>query len=141
MPKLAANEIEWGSAWGWHRRSSYGRVEDDLTGSGDSVRGWHRLKGLLFISMTLADQEVEERLAGGEWRREGTAIVREWTFADFAQAIAFVNRVAEAAEAANHHPDIAVHGWNKVRLELSTHSQGGLTEADFGMAARIDSLA
>jgi 4a-hydroxytetrahydrobiopterin dehydratase len=91
--------------------------------------------------MTLADQEVEERLAGGEWRREAAAIVREWTFADFVQAIAFVNRVAEAAEAANHHPDILVHGWNKVRLELSTHSQGGLTEADFGMAARIDTLA
>lgn len=67
--------------------------------------------------------------------------MREWTFADFAQAIAFVNRVAEAAEAANHHPDITVHGWNKVRLELSTHSEGGLTEADIGMAARIDTLA
>jgi 4a-hydroxytetrahydrobiopterin dehydratase len=91
--------------------------------------------------MTLADQEVEERLAGGEWRHEGAAIVREWTFADFAGAIAFVNRVAETAEAVNHHPDIKVHGWNKVRLELSTHSEGGLTEADFAMAARIDSLA
>jgi 4a-hydroxytetrahydrobiopterin dehydratase len=91
--------------------------------------------------MTLSDQEAEERLAGSDWRKQGAAIVREWTFADFAQAIAFVNRVAEAAEAANHHPDIAVHGWNRVRLELSTHSQGGLTEADFGMAARIDTLA
>jgi 4a-hydroxytetrahydrobiopterin dehydratase len=89
----------------------------------------------------LADQEVEERLAGSDWRREGQAIVREWTFADFAEAIAFVNRVAAAAEAANHHPDIQVHGWNKVRLDLSTHSEGGLTEADFAMAARIDSLA
>jgi 4a-hydroxytetrahydrobiopterin dehydratase len=88
----------------------------------------------------LADQEVEERLAGGDWRNDGRAIVREWTFADFESAIAFVNRVAEAAEAANHHPDILVHGWNKVRLELSTHSEGGLTEADFGMAARIDLL-
>jgi 4a-hydroxytetrahydrobiopterin dehydratase len=91
--------------------------------------------------MTLADQEVEERLADGDWRKDGQTIVRDWTFANFAQAIAFVNRVAEAAEAANHHPDILVHGWNKVRLELSTHSQGGLTEADFGMAARIDTLA
>jgi len=91
----------------------------------------------------LTDQEVEERLAGGAgaWRRDGQAIVREWTFADFKAAIAFVNRVADAAEAANHHPDILVHGWNKVRLELSTHSQGGLTEADFGLAARIDLLA
>jgi 4a-hydroxytetrahydrobiopterin dehydratase len=91
--------------------------------------------------MTLSDQEAEERLAGSDWRREGAVIVREWTFVDFAQAIAFVNRVAEAAEAANHHPDIYVHGWNRVRLDLSTHSQGGLTEADFGMAARIDTLA
>jgi len=49
--------------------------------------------------------------------------------------------VAELAEQANHHPDIFVHGWNKVRLELSTHSEGGLTEADFELAARIDLLA
>jgi 4a-hydroxytetrahydrobiopterin dehydratase len=89
----------------------------------------------------LADQEVEERLAGSDWRREGQAIVREWTFADFSEAIAFVDKVAETAEAANHHPDIHVHGWNKVRLDLSTHSEGGLTAADFAMAARIDSLA
>jgi 4a-hydroxytetrahydrobiopterin dehydratase len=89
----------------------------------------------------LGDQEVEERLAGGAWRRHGQAIVRELTFADFKGAIAFVDRVAEAAEVANHHPDILVHGWNKVRLELSTHSEGGLTEADFELAARIDLLA
>jgi 4a-hydroxytetrahydrobiopterin dehydratase len=89
----------------------------------------------------LRDQEVEERLAGGAWRRHGQAIVRELTFADFKGAIAFVDRVAEAAEVANHHPDILVHGWNKVRLELSTHSEGGLTESDFELAARIDLLA
>jgi 4a-hydroxytetrahydrobiopterin dehydratase len=89
----------------------------------------------------LTDQEVEVRLADGEWSRDGQAIVREWTFGDFGGAIAFVNRVAETAEAANHHPDILVHGWNKVRLELSTHSRGGLTEADFELAARIDLLA
>ncbi len=53
----------------------------------------------------------------------------------------FVNRVAEAAEAANHHPDILVHGWNKVRLTLSTHSEGGLTEADFALAASLDELS
>jgi 4a-hydroxytetrahydrobiopterin dehydratase len=99
-------------------------------------------EGLTLLRMTvLTDQEIEELLANGDWRKDGRAIVREWTFADFKGAIAFVDRVAEAAEAANHHPDILVHGWNKVRLELSTHSEGGLTEADFGMAARIDSLA
>jgi 4a-hydroxytetrahydrobiopterin dehydratase len=90
----------------------------------------------------LSDQEIEQRLAGGQWRRrDQKMIVREWTFEDFRAAIAFVERVADAAEAANHHPDILVHGWNKVRLELSTHSEGGITEADFALAARIDQLA
>ena len=67
--------------------------------------------------------------------------MRELKFADFAAAIAFVNRVAELAERANHHPDILVHGWNRVRLTLSTHSDGGLTDADFELAAGIDRLA
>jgi 4a-hydroxytetrahydrobiopterin dehydratase len=91
----------------------------------------------------LTDAEIEQRLAkAGEWRRGGdSAIVRELKFTDFAAAIAFVNRVAEIAEAANHHPDILLHGWNKVRLTLSTHSQGGLTDADFQLAARVDQLA
>ncbi len=88
----------------------------------------------------LSDPEIEAGLASGEWRRDGQAIAREWKFEDFGQAIAFVNRVADAAETANHHPDIHLHGWNKVRLELSTHSEGGLTRADLDMAARIDDL-
>jgi 4a-hydroxytetrahydrobiopterin dehydratase len=89
----------------------------------------------------LSDSEIDANLAVGEWQREERAIAREWTFEDFAQAIVFVNRVADVAEAANHHPDIHLHGWNKVRLELSTHSEGGLTQADFEMASRIDALA
>jgi 4a-hydroxytetrahydrobiopterin dehydratase len=52
----------------------------------------------------------------------------------------FVNHVADAAEEANHHPDILVHGWNKVKLSLTNHSAGGLTEADFTMAQKIDDL-
>jgi 4a-hydroxytetrahydrobiopterin dehydratase len=90
----------------------------------------------------LSQEQVQERLAAaGEWRLgEGSEIVRDLSFEDFAAAIAFVNRVAGAAEAANHHPDILVHGWNKVRLTLSTHSQGGLTDADFGLASEIDRL-
>jgi 4a-hydroxytetrahydrobiopterin dehydratase len=90
---------------------------------------------------TLNDQEIERRLAGGQWRREGQAIVRDLKFKDFESAIAFVNRVAAIAQQANHHPDILVHGWNRVRLELSTHSAGALTEADFTVAAEIDRLA
>ncbi len=88
----------------------------------------------------LPDSDIEQRLAGREWARAGDAIVREWKLADFSAAIAFVNRVAELAEAANHHPDILVHGWNRVRLELSTHSEGGLTGADFALAGQIDLL-
>jgi 4a-hydroxytetrahydrobiopterin dehydratase len=88
----------------------------------------------------LSDAQIEQRLSATEWRREEQAIVREYKLADFAQAIAFVNRVAELAEDANHHPDILLHGWNRVRLELSTHSEGGLTDADFALAQRIDGL-
>jgi 4a-hydroxytetrahydrobiopterin dehydratase len=89
---------------------------------------------------TLPESEIQTRLASSDWQREGPSIVREWKLADFAEAIAFVNRVAQAAEAADHHPDILIHSWNRVRIELSTHSEGGLTQADFEMAARIGDL-
>jgi len=91
----------------------------------------------------LSDSDIERRLGDApDWHvGEVGSIVRDFAFADFAAAIAFVNRVAEAAELANHHPDMLVHGWNKVRLSCSTHSQGGLTDADFHLAAQIDRLA
>ena len=88
----------------------------------------------------LSDEHVASKLQGSDWRREGDEIVREWKFKDFGEAMAFVNRVAETAEEANHHPDILVHGWNKVRLSLTNHSAGGLTEADFEMAQKLDQL-
>ena len=75
-----------------------------------------------------------------EWRQEGEALVRDLKFEDFAEAMAYVNRVADLAEEVNHHPDILVHGWNQVRLTLTTHSAGGLTENDHDMARRIDDL-
>ena len=90
---------------------------------------------------TLSHDAVDEAVAGSGWAREGDAIVRDLQFDDFAAAMAHVNRVAEAAEAVNHHPDILVHGWNKVRLTLSTHSAGGVTQADLDMARRLDDLA
>jgi 4a-hydroxytetrahydrobiopterin dehydratase len=73
------------------------------------------------------------------WREEGDALVRDLKFADFAEAMAFVNRVADLAEEADHHPDILVHGWNRVRLTLCTHSAGSkVTDADHALARRID---
>ncbi len=88
----------------------------------------------------LKADEISSRLEGLRWKREDQEIVRDLTFADFNAAIAFVNRVAEVAEEANHHPDILVHGWNKVRLSLTNHSAGGLTEADFQLARRLEAL-
>lgn len=88
----------------------------------------------------LNEDEVASRLRRLPWEREGDGIVREWRFDDFNEAIAFVNRVAEMAEDANHHPDIYLHGWNKVKLSLTNSAAGGLTEMDFKMAARFDQL-
>jgi 4a-hydroxytetrahydrobiopterin dehydratase len=88
----------------------------------------------------LSDEEIASRLGGSAWEREGDEIVREWKLDDFAAALAFVNRVGEAAEQANHHPDILLHGWNRVRLSLTNHSAGGLTAVDFEMAAKFDAL-
>jgi len=89
----------------------------------------------------LSEDDIGLRLRRVPWEREGDEIVRERRFEDFNEAIAFVNRVAEAAEEANHHPDIFIHGWNKVKLLLTNHSAGGLTEMDFTMAGRFEELA
>jgi 4a-hydroxytetrahydrobiopterin dehydratase len=75
-----------------------------------------------------------------DWSQRPDALERYFEFEDFAEAMSFVNRVADTAEEANHHPDILVHGWNKVRLTLSTHSEGGLTDADHALARRINDV-
>ncbi|MGA9858913.1 MAG: 4a-hydroxytetrahydrobiopterin dehydratase [Solirubrobacteraceae bacterium] len=93
------------------------------------------------MAEVLNEDEVASRLRRLTWEREGDEIVREWRFEDFGEAVAFVNRVAEVAEEANHHPDIFIHGWNKVKLSLTNHSAGGLTEMDFEMAGRFDAVA
>jgi 4a-hydroxytetrahydrobiopterin dehydratase len=75
-----------------------------------------------------------------EWRQEGESLVRDLQLDDFAAAIAFVNRVAAAAEEADHHPDILVHGWSNVRLTLTTHGEGPVTDDHRAMAETIDGL-
>jgi 4a-hydroxytetrahydrobiopterin dehydratase len=91
----------------------------------------------------LSASEIEHELDGLEgWKLvDGSAIERDFELADFAAGLRLVERVGVLAEAANHHPDIFLHGWNKVRLTLSTHSAGGLTGADFSLASEIDGLA
>jgi 4a-hydroxytetrahydrobiopterin dehydratase len=71
------------------------------------------------------------------WSLRGNAIARSIRFGDFVEAIRFVNRVAKAAEAANHHPDITIN-YNRVRLTLTTHDEGGLTMKDFRLASKIN---
>jgi 4a-hydroxytetrahydrobiopterin dehydratase len=75
-----------------------------------------------------------------EWREDDGQLVRDLKFGNFAEAMAFVTMVADAAVAANHHPDILVHGWNNVRLSLFTHSEGRITDSDREMAETIDGL-
>lgn len=88
----------------------------------------------------LSDEQITERLAGVPgWTRQGDSIVRVHTLADFRAAIFYLGAVAYLAESANHHPDITIN-WNKVTLTLSTHSAGGLTDNDFGLAERINTL-
>lgn len=72
--------------------------------------------------------------------RENKYIEREFQFVDFARALAWVNRVGDIAEEEGHHPDILIHGWNKVRITLWTHAIGGLSINDFILATQIDRI-
>jgi 4a-hydroxytetrahydrobiopterin dehydratase len=89
----------------------------------------------------LTDEELEGFLSSSEgWTSQGDAIVKDFAFPGFRAAIAFVNRVAEQADAARHHPDIEVH-YDHVRISLSTHDAGGVTDKDVAAAAEIDAAA
>jgi 4a-hydroxytetrahydrobiopterin dehydratase len=74
-----------------------------------------------------------------KWEKKGSAISRTFQFKDFVVAMKFVNAVARAAEKAGHHPDIDIR-WNKVKLLLTTHDAGGLTEKDFALARKFDGM-
>ena len=88
----------------------------------------------------LSKVEIREKLKGmPEWSLAGNAIHKDFKFQSFMPAVAFVNKIAEAAEQANHHPDITIN-YNVVGISLSTHSESGVTEKDFHLAQAIDSL-
>jgi 4a-hydroxytetrahydrobiopterin dehydratase len=91
--------------------------------------------------MKLSRQQAEQHLAKVDgWTLEGDAIRKQYTFADFVAAVAFVNRLVPEAEAADHHPDILIN-YKRVTLTYSTHSEGGLTVKDFDGAAMADRMA
>jgi len=89
----------------------------------------------------LDDSEIQSRLEELEgWERAGDSIRKQFKLKDFVGSVEFVNTLVEPAEGMGHHPDLEI-SWNRVTVSLSTHSQGGLTEADFELARRIDALA
>jgi 4a-hydroxytetrahydrobiopterin dehydratase len=89
----------------------------------------------------LTDEEIAAQLGAlPDWERRENSIVATIIRADFRDALLYLGAVAYLAEAANHHPDVAI-SWNKVTLTLSTHSAGGLTGADFALANKITQLA
>ena len=88
----------------------------------------------------LSEAEILERMPGAKgWDRHGDMLVRSWQFPSFRRAVEFVNQVAALAEKFDHHPDILL-SYRMVRLELSTHSDGGLTSKDFSLAAEVSAI-
>ena len=90
----------------------------------------------------LDDTEISDRLAalGGPWRREGDTLVADLERANFMDVVGLVDRIAGEAERANHHPDLLIHGYKRLRITLSTHEASGITARDFDLAAAIDAL-
>jgi len=88
----------------------------------------------------LSDPEIDERLEGlNGWERSGEAIVKEFENGDFKGSVEFVNKLTPEAEEMNHHPDLEI-SWSTVKVSITNHSEGGLTEADFELARRIEAL-
>ncbi len=92
------------------------------------------------MSPVLSEAEIHNALLTLQgWRKNGEAIERLFEFPNFVEAMGFVNRIAEAAEAVNHHPDITIN-YNKVKLTLVSHDAGGITQRDIRMAGKINEI-
>jgi len=90
---------------------------------------------------TLSDSEIEARLSEHPgWERQGDAISKSFERGDFVGSVRFADSIVEPAETMGHHPDLAI-SWDKVTVSIATHSEGGITAADFELAAKIDALA
>jgi len=90
-------------------------------------------------SPLLSEDDIAQALSTVSWKRDRDRLTRTVKLADFRAAMAFVNQVADVAEALNHHPDISI-SWNRVDLAVSTHDSGGLTVKDFELARKVDAL-
>ena len=75
-----------------------------------------------------------------DWKTENNKLVKDFVLGNFVQAVEFVNKIVPLAEKADHHPDIYIHSYKKVRIELMTHSEGKITEKDYDLAKEIDKI-
>jgi len=90
----------------------------------------------------LSKNEIAEKLKSIEgWNFENDQITKEYKLKDFRSALDLLNKIGSAAEEMNHHPDLFLHSWNKLKISISTHSEGGVTERDFKLAKKIESLS
>jgi 4a-hydroxytetrahydrobiopterin dehydratase len=88
----------------------------------------------------LSEHEIQTHLNTlSGWRRDGDAIKKEWKFQDFKEAMQFINKIADLAEAQNHHPEL-FNVYNRVTLRFTTHDAGGLTEKDIEIARAIEGI-
>jgi 4a-hydroxytetrahydrobiopterin dehydratase len=89
----------------------------------------------------LSQDEITKNLSSlSGWLQEGKEITKQFQFKDFVESLAFVNKVGAESEEMNHHPDIFIHSWNKVKITISTHSEGGITKKDFQLAEKIEEI-
>ena len=89
----------------------------------------------------LSEDEIIEGLRDLDgWKYEDKSIIKEYKLDDFTRAIGFVTQIGIEAEKADHHPDLLIHSWNKVKVTLSTHSEGGVTGKDIKLAQIIENF-
>lgn len=90
----------------------------------------------------MTDEQVEEKLKNVPgWKFSENKINKEFELSDFKSAMEFVNKVGDEAENLDHHPDILMHSWNKVKISVNTHTEGGVTEKDFTLASKIEDIS
>jgi 4a-hydroxytetrahydrobiopterin dehydratase len=92
------------------------------------------------MALLIQDEITKNLSVLSGWLQEEKQIAKLFQFKDFAEALSFVNKIGAEAEKMNHHPDIFIHSWNKVKITISTHSEGGITKKDFQLAEKIEGL-
>lgn len=89
----------------------------------------------------LNKEEITQKLSKlNKWMIEGNQVSKQFQLKNFTEALSFVNKVGAEAENMDHHPDIFIHSWNKVKITISTHSEGGITKKDFQLAEKIEGI-